>query len=478
MWKWITTSGEFRWLSSLFGRKAKPVPSVRARYDGAGSAEDNRRHYENADYLNSAAANSRSIRGKLVTRSRYEFANSCYLKGIVETVAQDTVGRGPRGQVTSADPAFSKAVEVEFARWCSQINLPTKLRTMHQAKHVDGEGIGIFFSNTPANRAVKLDIRLIETEMMATPDLWPNTRWRVDGVKYDVFGNPEFYTILHMHPGDDRGFNLWTYDEIDARNVLHMMRIDRPGQLRGVPILTPALTLAPMSRRYTLASVSAAEVAASIAAVMSTSLGPLGQPPEVEEFSTTPIERGMMMALPEGSNVTQMKAEQPTTTYEVFQRALIRELCRCVHVPLTIALGDSSDSNYASGRLEIQNYVRHIRIERDDLERFMDRIFDMWLEEAELIFGLLPMRPAGPVKCAWIWDGFEHVDPAKEATAQETRLRTNLTTYADEWAKQGADWEEKFQQIAKEKALMAELGLTIADAAPQQGGPNVASFAA
>ena len=472
----------FDWLRRMFRRKPS-TPSVRGRYDAAGSAEDNRRHYENADYLNSAAANSRAIRGKLVSRSRYEFANSCYLKGMVETVAQDTVGRGARPQVTSADPEFSKAVELKFAAWCKEINLAEKMRLMDQAEHVDGEGIGIFFNNPIDREGVHLDIRLVETEMMATPDLWPNTRFRVDGVKYDVFGNPEFYTILHVHPGDDRGFNLWTYDEIPAENVLHLHRMDRPGQLRGVPILTPALTLAPLSRRYTLASVTAAEVAASIAAVMSTSLGPLGQPPEVEEFSTTPIERGMMMALPEASNVTQLKAEQPTTTYEVFQTALIRELCRCVHVPLTIALGDSSDSNYASGRLDLQNYVRHVRIKRSKWETFLNRIYEMWLQEALLIFGFLPARPAGDVRCAWIWDGFEHVDPAKEAQAQEVKLRNNLTTYAEEYAKQGKDWEEQFRQIAKEKALMKELGLEMAQvapptAAPMEGGLRAANLAA
>ncbi|NLF32563.1 MAG: hypothetical protein GX591_16940, partial [Planctomycetes bacterium] len=58
----------------------------------------------------------------------------------------------------------------------------------------------------------------------------------------------------------------------------------------------------------------------------------------------------------------------------------------------------------------------------------------------------------------------EHVDPAKEANAQATRLASNTTTLAAEYARQGKDWETELRQRAKEKKLMEELGLT----APQE----------
>ena len=56
----------------------------------------------------------------------------------------------------------------------------------------------------------------------------------------------------------------------------------------------------------------------------------------------------------------------------------------------------------------------------------------------------------------------EHVDPAKEANAQATRLTSNTTTLAYEYARQGKDWEADLRQRAKEQALMKELGLTAA----------------
>jgi capsid protein len=67
---------------------------------------------------------------------------------------------------------------------------------------------------------------------------------------------------------------------------------------------------------------------------------------------------------------------------------------------------------------------------------------------------------------SWQWDGKDHVDPAKEATASETRLRTHTTTLAAEYAKQGKQWDVELRQRAAEVALMNELGLMV-DIAPE-----------
>ena len=56
----------------------------------------------------------------------------------------------------------------------------------------------------------------------------------------------------------------------------------------------------------------------------------------------------------------------------------------------------------------------------------------------------------------WFWDCREHVDPNKEANAQETRLRNNTTTLADEFAKQGKDSEIEIGKRAKELAMQIQ----------------------
>jgi capsid protein len=105
----------------------------------------------------------------------------------------------------------------------------------------------------------------------------------------------------------------------------------------------------------------------------------------------------------------------------------------------------------------------------------LDHILRAWLDEAVLVEGLLPqsMRRADADRDhQWFWDGQEHVDPAKEATAQATCLQSHTTTHAYEFARQGRDWESELRQRAKEVALMNELGLSIAPPAAPAREPN------
>ncbi|MFW6119172.1 MAG: hypothetical protein ACOC7S_02450 [Planctomycetota bacterium] len=52
----------------------------------------------NADALSADAAANADVRRTLCNRSRREVANNSYARGIVLTLANDTVGTGPRGQ--------------------------------------------------------------------------------------------------------------------------------------------------------------------------------------------------------------------------------------------------------------------------------------------------------------------------------------------------------------------------------------------
>ena len=58
---------------------------------------------------------------------------------------------------------------------------------------------------------------------------------------------------------------------------------------------------------------------------------------------------------------------------------------------------------------------------------------------------------------------YEVITPAKEANAQKTRLANHTTTLANEYARQGKDWETELRQRGREKKLMDELGLTQSD---------------
>lgn len=430
---------------------------IRAKYDAAQTTADNRNHWANSDNLSARAANDPGVRQTLRNRSRYEVANNSYARGMSLTLANDTIGSGPRLQMVGQDKEANRVVEKAFLAWSNQIDLAGKLRTMRLAKVQDGEAFALLATNPNLAGPVKLDLRLFEADQIATPAMstFVSLANEVDGIKFDAFGNPTAYSVLKSHPGEG-SFGLGNEaTEYAAEQMIHWFRMDRPGQARAVPELTAALPLFAMLRDFTIATLDAAKLAATMTAVLKTmSTGDAetvaGVPFEEIEFA-----RNMLLTLPAGHDISQVKAEHPNSTYEAFVWTIMNEIARCLNMPLNVAMGNSSKFNYASGRLDQQVYFKSVEVERSHCEqKVLDRIFAAWLDEALLIPNYLPLGQFD-ASHMWFWDGREHVDPAKEATATTTNLASGITSRRIELAEQKIDIDEHDEQAA------ADFGVTV-----------------
>lgn len=466
--------GFWPWTKAKKAHAAPPAGYMRGRYDAAQTTPDNRKHWGTADGLSPTASLSVGVRQILRNRARYEVANNSYARGIVLTLANDTIGTGPRLQMLTEDDAGNSVVEQAFSDWADAVGLAEKLRTMRMTRADSGEAFALLTNNPRLASPVSLDLKLVEADQVTTPVLYLPYPQPVDGIVFDDFGNPIEYHVLRRHPGDvyPLGSMPLAFDRIPAASVIHYFRADRPGQRRGIPDITPALPLFAQLRRYTLAVISAAESAANIAILMKTNAPAGGEAAEVEPMTEMEFVPNMAVFTPEGWEPSQVKAEQPATTYEMFKREILNEIARCLNMPFNVAAGNSSGYNYASGRLDHQTYYKSIRVDQSQIESvILDHIFKAWLNEAVLIEGLLPqsLRAVNAnFPHQWFWDGQEHVDPSKEADAQAKRLANNTTTLAYEYARQGRDWEAELRQRAKEVALMEELGLPVTP--PNTGG--------
>ncbi|MBN2377052.1 MAG: phage portal protein [Sedimentisphaerales bacterium] len=462
--------------SKAVSRRAPRRRIIRAGYDAAQTTDDNSRHWANADLLSADAALVPAVRSILRSRARYEVANNSYARGIINTLSNDTIGTGPRLQLlTPASKAANntnKNIEAVFAAWAKEIRLAQKLRTMRVSKAVDGEAFGMLVSNKNLKSPVKLDLVLVEADRVTTPwkkGLVQTQKPVVDGIEYDRYGNPKTYYVLDVHPGNagvgfhSSGGVFNKYTEVPASSMIHWFRVDRPGQHRGVPEITSALPLFAQLRRYTLAVIAAAESAADFAMVIYTDTPANAEAADVDSMDTVELERRMATTLPEGWKLGQTKAEQPATTYPEFKKELLNEIARCLGMPYNIAACNSAGYNYSSGRLDHQTYFKATGVERNDCELVVvDRVLDAWLDEAVLVSDLLPLswRTNRAILHTWFWDGYEHIDPAKEAVAQKTRLLNNTTTLSREFAVQGLDWEVELEQRAREVKMLKTLGIT------------------
>ncbi len=472
-------------LSKIVDEFGKPFvvdrqPKLSSKYDAAQTSDENRRHWAQADALGARAANSPGVRRTLRNRSRYERDNDPIYGGLVRTIPGDMIGTGPTLQCRLDNDKINHSIEQKYGEWVDAIGFVTNLLIAGETKIVDGEPFGIIRTADIPGEPVPLDVQWVEPEQCATPGMaMPKdiTRW-VDGIDLDERGKPLRYHILREHPGD--GLTLTQdFEKVPADQVLHWFRRSRHGQYRGIPECTAGLPIGAQRRRWAMATLTAAELAADFAVLVTSNL-----PPGYEEedlpapFETLEIDRGMITTLPAGGDAKQMRSEHPGEQYVSFKHEQLKEMGRPVGAPYSVVGLDGSEHNYSSLRYEREIYHSALTVERDGCRRaVLDRVFRAWYAIARLIPGYLaPSQDDLPEKIAfgWYWPGFAAIDPLKEAAADTERLTNGTTTLQEIFAGYGQDYITFLKQRSREITMMRELGLPLPKWADPAAGTSAA----
>lgn len=435
---------------------------VDASYDAARDGTETVNIWANADHFDADSANSPLVRRKLVSRSRYENGSNGYSDGITKTYATDIVGPSPSLQMGTTSENFNRMVEREWAAWAKETKLRRDLWTMAHAYDQDGEAFGIIRQNLGLRHAVKLQVKLIETEQCTDLYLPAGEPGRIDGIEFDRFGNPTYYHFLKEHPGSALLAGVYDPPErVPARFVCQWFRQTRPGQHRGIPTRTSSLNMGATSRRLREAVVAAAENIADFCLFLQTNLPP-NEAELLEPMSTAEIHKRLMTALPEGYNAFQPRAEQPAANYTEFNRALISEQARPNSMPYSKAACDNSGNNFASGKLDHLPYYQQI----DDVDRLdcedlvLDVIFRQWFDFAVLAFGWLGGNPDVITDQArmhsWGWKSHPVADEKSAAQANDTRLKNGSTSLAEIATEEGCDYEDRVRREAEAYGITPE----------------------
>lgn len=429
--------------------------ALRASYDAARTTTEYQNIWANADRYDADSAHSKEVRHTLISRSRYEIGSNGYSDGIAQTYATDLIGLGPSLRMQTGSEGFNRIVELAWYRWTKAVGFRRKLWCMAHAKHSDGESFAVLRLNPRVNHAVRLDVVLYEAEQCQTPYLKFGETGYIDGIKFDEFGNPLWYDILREHPGSSARTNIdLTPERVPAANVLHWFKLRRPGQHRGVAECASTLNVGAAARRWREATLAAAETAADFSLLLKTQFQPDSDEMEyATDFSQQEITKRMMTALPVGYDPFQLKAEQPTATYEAFSKQLINEQARPKSMPYNKAACDSSSYNYASGRLDHQTYYAALDVEREDCnELVLDPLFRQWLNLAIARFGWIGGNPGavneGAREHIWDWPKHRVADVEAEANANKTKLTSGQIGLHRLYSDAGLDLADEITAMA------------------------------
>ena len=446
------------------------APRLRAGYDAAKTTTENQKHWAEADDLSARSQLTPEVRRTLRMRARYETQNNTYAAGLIRTLVTDTVGRGPRLRMLTPDAELNAAVQDLWREWCALTDFALTARVMAGVRYVAGECFGVFYESKKLDRLgfpITLGVRLIEPDQVADPAASFLLRsGGDDGIIVDDEGEPEAYLILAAHPGDNySGYGGLRAIRVAASNVIHWFQPERPGQLRGVTPLAPALPIFSQLRRFTSATLTAAEVAAMLAGVLEMPESTPGESvTEATEFTTIDLVRGTLLTLPGGARATQFKPEQPTTNYEAFVSAKLRECGRMLCVPFGKMAGDHSRYNYSSGKLDDNQYWADREVERQSLEsKAFNPLFVKWLDYARFAIPKLAAYQGKlwQLKHCWHYDARPTADVVKDAKGDELNLTNGTDTPQAICERDGTTLEDVLDQRAAARDMYVDRGLPL-----------------
>ncbi len=281
----------------------------------------------------------------------------------------------------------------------------------------------------------------------------------IQGVEYDAIGRIRQFWLFREHPGSLRPSTQ--SEPVPARDIAHMLRTDRPGQVRGIPWLAPVMLALADFADFQDAQLQRQKIAACFAAFITEAFDGGGIPNSVTENDDgeliDAIEPGMLERLPPGTDV---KFGNPPGVegYSDYTRELLHTMAAGVGISYQALTGDLRQANFANGRMGHIEFQRNIDRWREMIviPQFCRKLEGWWLEAVALtgidVSGVT-VRHVPPRR--------EIMDPTKEGRADKDMIRSGQKTLSQVIRASGRDPVEHLTEYAEDMKLLDKLGLKL-----------------
>lgn len=428
----------------------------------------------------------------LRARSRDQMRNAPVALGALNTSVSHVVGTGLT-YTPAIDSEFLGLDDLQAEQWQED----TQRRFKAWAESVDCDisrrlnfyGIqelafrsmlesGDTFVLTPriarAGRLARLALQLIEADRVCNPNMAMDSASVIDGVELDAAtGEAIAYHVARKHPGDYlTAGNQW--DRVAARgsstqrrNVLHLFKPLRPGQVRGVPWIAPILEPLKQLNRWTDAELNAAVISGMFSVFVKMDPDAFdnlfdedakGVIVDKSSSWSGEMESGKAINLLPGESIESSTPGRPNPAFDPFWAAMVRQIGMALEMPFEV-LTMHFQSSYSAARAALLMAWKGFRSRRDMLATYLCQpVFELWLadEVAEGRINAPGFFASDITRAAWcaaIWtgDGPGSIDPTKEVDAAQKRVELGISTkQAESILHDGVDWQQKHDQRVKE----------------------------
>ncbi len=410
-------------------------------------------------------------------QSRHLYENDPVTRRVVDSIICNMIGRGVT-PVTTGNEAVRKNVDEFLSKWLTTVdgdylreNTLVGLQSLVVRSLVRD---GSVFVQRIYSRG-KLSLHVLEGDYLNVYITQPNPDTGneiINGIEFNKDAKVMAYHLFERHPENfgagkygGRGPSFDTV-RVPYKDICHIKRLDRAGQIDGVSWLAPALLDIWNLREYEEAKLKQQKLQSSYTAFVQDNFELSEE--EREDFiaaddqsslfgeTTRSVQPGFVEELPPGKTIT---FPSPSNTLnENFVERCLRRIAGAMGVSYEI-FNDYSNVNFSSGRMGFLEMNRHLRhqLESTVIPQCLMRISGWVLDHLERN-GVIPEEH--DVSIRWSPEAPVMIDPEKEIASVQTEVASNFISMKEAMSKLGYDFEKTIKEIKDSNQKLDEAGLS------------------
>ena len=431
------------------------------KYEAAGHG----RRFANGYLGRGTSANTEIERaGPLMRdRHRYMVRNNPWAARAVQAIVTNTVGFGITGDLARRGRKVPQYLKDRWADYCDKSSLvdaygqhdlyglqAIALRTVVES----GECLAV----RVRRRGMFSKVKLLEPDHLdhETQGDLPDGGRIIQGVEYNAQDEIVAYWLFPQHPGDPHTRHFKP-ERVPAADVLHVYRVDRPGQVRGVAWGHPVMVSLSDLDEYEDAYLFRQKLANCVTGIFE-DMDPLpGQPGASDVLPADQLEPGAMLHAPPGKRVN-WSTPPSAGDYGPFTKDFLLRIAAGYGVSFQAMTGDLSSVNFSSGRMGWVEFQRNLEAWRWQMfiPMFCDGVAGWWLEDAELMGANVT-----DLFVEWTPPRREMFDPTREGPAMEQLIRAGIKSLPSTHRELGMRTEQVLQEIADTNKLIDQFELVL-----------------
>jgi len=455
-------------------------------------------------------------------RSRDAFMGIPLASAAIETLDTNVIGEGlvPAPSVDGdflglsdeETAALNKEISDKWDWWADdprecdfeqKYDFYTIQHIAYQSMLLSGDCPVLYPLTTRPNSMFDLRLRILESDRIRNPmpfDVYKNI---FNGVEMSDDGELIAYHIAEVHPlailrfrymgvvtVPGRTFRVTPFGgDTGRRNMVLLIRPERPEQRRGVPILSVCLELLKQQGRYVDATVLGAVIQSYFTAFVTSDfpdptifneLLSERQKRQIINFNPYNIQLGpgIVNFMRPGHEVKFSNPTQPQHTFGEFTIAVAKFVGSALGIPYEVLL-KQYNASYSASRAALLDFWKRVRKHRKQvITQLCQPTYEEWLTDA-ISLGRIekfkgnfddPLVKRAMLRCVWSGASAGSLDPKKEAEAADQRVRAGFSTIEREAAElNGSDYRENIRQQSMEKTQFEDAELVFPPYRPLAG---------